>query len=1033
MLCITQVFAQNRTITGTVTSKDDGLPLPGVSVTVSGTSMGTQTNASGKFSLNVPASAKSLRFSFIGFSTIELPIGSSGVIDAGLSSSAGQLSEVVITAGGIEARKKEQGYASTTIKPASLTSTKPVNVISGLNGKVAGLRINATSSGVNPNYRVVLRGMRSLTGNNDALIVVDNVIVPNAILSNLNPEDVEDVQVLNGAGAAALYGSEGSNGAVIVTTKKGQRGQTSIRLSNTTTIEQVSFYPKFQSGFGSGSNGGYQVYLPYENQQFGPAFDGSVRPVGLPLENGDQQMQTYSYKDKKNSFWKNGLTNQSDFNLSSGNENSTIYVSGQYANVTGTTPGDKFNRTNLRVNGTQKILKNLNLTYNAGYTQNRYDITPVTSTIYDNLLNSPGQIDITSYKDWRNNEYANPNGYFNAYYNNPYFIEENNRRKTRNDFLVGNVEMKYNPLKWLDFTYRVGITTRNQTEKTTADKFAFTDYVKALPEQAGTYKVNDILGSNQDYSYYQTRINSDFLIGMRQNIKDFSFKLTLGASIRNDIQKDLTATVNGLVVPGLFNLSNSTNVPTATSNYYNAHQQGIYGDFTAGYKDYLFLHVTGRNDWVSILSPDNRSFFYPAADVSFVLTDAFKELKDIRGIDFIKLRGGVSKVGQVNLGTNFGAYQLLPTFGQGSGYPYNGQGGLTLSNSLVSPNLTPEITKGWETGFDANFFNNRVVSKFTYFSTRTNAQTVRTGVSTASGFNQYLTNVGLTSSKGIEAALSVTPFKTADWDITVGANYAHTNNRVESISADVQRINLASYTSGTGSYAVAGEAFPVILGHDYKRDPQGRIIVDAITGYPTAADEVSVLGNAQPKDILAVNLSIKYKGLRFSALAEYRGGYSIYNASAGTLDFSGSSYNSGFYNRDRFVIPNSVYLDAATNTYVPNTNITVRDGGTGYWTDDPRSSMDINYVYSGAFWKIREASLAYDLPKSLLGKTKAIKAVTISVQGRNLFLFAPKSNVYTDPEYSDGDGSSSGNAIGLTNLGQTPPSRYFGGTISVTF
>jgi TonB-linked SusC/RagA family outer membrane protein len=1035
MLCITQVYAQNRTVTGTVTSKDDGLPLPGVSVTVSGTTIGIQTNASGKFSLNVPASAKSLRFSFIGFSTLELPIGTSGVVNAGLSSSASQLSEVVVTAGGIEARKKEQGYASTTIKPASLTSTKPVNVIAGLNGKVAGLRINATSSGVNPNYRVVLRGMRSLTGNNDALIVVDNVIVPNAILSNLNPEDVEDVQVLNGAGAAALYGSEASNGAVIVTTKKGQRGQTSIRVSNTTTIEQVSFYPKFQSGFGSGSNGGYQVYLPYENQQFGPAYDGTVRPVGLPLENGDQQMQTYSYKDKKNSFWKNGLTNQSDFNLQSGNDNSTIYVSGQYASITGTTPGDKFNRSSLRVNGTQKILKNLNLTYNAGYTQTRGDITPSTATIYDNLLNSPGQVDITSYKDWRNNEYANPIGYFNAYYNNPYFIADNNRRKTRNDYLVGNVEMKYNPLKWLDFTYRVGITTRNQSEKSTVDKFAFSDYNKAQPEQTGTYKVTDILGSNQDYAYYQTRINSDFLIGLRHSINDFSFKLTLGASIRNDIQKDLTATVNGLVVPGLFNLSNSTNVPTATSNYYNAHQQGIYGDFTAGYKDYLFLHATGRNDWVSILAPNNRSFFYPAADVSFVVTEAFKELKDIRGIDFIKLRGGVSKVGQVNLGQNFGAYNLLPTFSQGSGYPYNGQGGLTLSNTLVSANLTPEITKGWEAGFDANFFSNRVVSKFTYFSTKTDAQTVRTGVSSASGFNQFLTNIGQTSSKGIEAALSVTAFKTRDWDITVGANYAHTNNRVESISADVQRINLAAYTSGTGSYAVAGEAFPVILGHDYKRDDQGRIIVDAITGYPTAAEEVTVLGNAQPKDILAVNLSVKYKGLRFSALAEYRGGYSIYNAAAPTLDFSGSSYNSGFYNRDRFVIPNSVYLDAATNTYVPNTNITVRDGGTGYWTDDPRSSMDINYVYSGAFWKIREASLAYDLPKSLLGKTKAIKAVTISVQGRNLFLFAPKSNVYTDPEYSDGDATagSSGNAIGLTNLGQTPPSRYFGGTISVTF
>ena len=520
---------------------------------------------------------------------------------------------------------------------------------------------------------------------------------------------------------------------------------------------------------------------------------------------------------------------------------------------------------------------------------------------------------------------------------------------------------------------------------------------------------------------------------MRQNVKDFSFKLTLGASIRNDIQKDETATVNGLVIPGLFNLGNSTNPPTATSNYYNAHQQGIYGDLTIGYKDYLFLHATGRNDWVSILSPNNRSFFYPAADVSFVVTDAFKELKDIQGIDFIKLRGGVSKVGQVNLGNNFGAYALDPTFSQGAGYPYNSQGGLTLSNTIVSANLTPEITKGWETGFDANFWDNRIVTKFTYYSTKTNAQTVQTGVSTATGFNTFRTNIGETSSKGIETSLNLTAFRNRDWDVTIGANYTHINNLVESISADIPRLSLAVYASGAGSYAVGGQPFPVIMGHDYARDDQGRIIVDAITGYPTASDQITVLGNAQPKDIMAVNLSVKYKGLRFSALAEYRGGYSIFNQAAGTLDFSGSSYYSGYYNRDRFVIPNSVYLDAATNTYVPNTNITVRDGGTGYWTDDPRSSMDINYTYSGAFWKIREASLAYDLPKSLLGKTKAIKAVTISVQGRNLFLFAPKSNVYTDPEYSDGDGNSSGNAIGLTNLGQTPPSRYFGGTISVTF
>ncbi|RYU89410.1 SusC/RagA family TonB-linked outer membrane protein [Mucilaginibacter terrigena] len=1033
MLCITQVYAQNRTITGTVTSKDDGLPLPGVSVTVTGTTVGTQTNASGKFSLNVPATAKTLSFSFIGFDRQSVSIGSGDVINIVLASTANQLSEVVVTAGGLEARKKEQGYSSTTIKPAALTASKPVNAIAGLNGKVAGLRINATSSGVNPNYRVVLRGMRSLKGNNDALIVVDNVIVPNAILSNINPEDIDDIQVLNGAGAAALYGSEASNGAIIITTKKGTRGQTSIRVSNTTTIEQVSFYPKFQTGFGSGSSGDIQAYIAYENQQFGPAYDGVVRPVGLPLENGDQQMIPYSYKDAKNKFWQNGLTNQTDFNLSSGNDRSTIYTSGQYANVTGTTPGDKFNRANLRVNGTQKILDNLNLTYTVGYTQNRYDITNQTATIYNNLLNSPGQIDITDYSDWRNNEYANPNGYFNAYYNNPYFIAGNYRQKTRNDYLVGNVEMKYNPTKWLDFTYRVGITTRNTSQKVFADKFAFTDYTKTRPELAGTYKVNDILGSNQDYAYYQTRINSDFLVGIRKSVDDFSFKLILGASIRNDNQKDLTATVNGLVVPGVFNLGNSTNTPTASGSQYNAHQEGVYGDFTVGYKDYLFLHATGRNDWVSVLLPKNRSFFYPAADVSFVVTDAFKELKDIKGIDFIKIRGGISKVGQVNLPGTFGAYSLDPTFGQGAGYPYNGAGGHTISNTIVSTDLKPEITKGYELGFDANFWDNRVSTKFTYFSTKTDAQTIETGVSTATGFNTYRTNVGQTSSKGYESSVNLTAFRNRDWDLTIGANYTHITNNVESISADIQRLSLGVYGGGAGSYAVAGQPFPVIMGHDYTRDDQGRIIVDPITGYPTASDQVTVLGNAQPKDVLAVNLSVKYKGLRFSALAEYRGGYNIYNAAAGTFDFSGSSYFSGYYNRDRFVIPNSVYLDAATGSYVPNTNITVRDGGTGYWTDDPRSSMDINYVYSGAFWKIREAALSYDLPKSLLGKTKAIKAVTLSVQGRNLFLFTPKSNAYTDPEYSDGDGNSSGNAIGLTNLGQTPPSRYFGGTISVTF
>ena len=1031
-------LAQDRTVTGTVTAKEDGLPLPGVSVRVKGTSVGTSTGANGKFTISVPASGTILQLSFIGYTTVEAPIPSNGVITASLTvDSKQQLNEVVVTAGGIESRRKEQGTASTTVKAASINATKPVNLVAGLNGKAPGLRINATSSGVNPNYRVILRGMRSLTGNNEALIVLNNVIVPNALLGNINPEDIEDIQILNGAGAAALYGSEGSNGALIITTKKGVNGVNRITVSNTTTIEQVSFYPKLQNKFGSGSTPDLQEYLAYENQQYGPAFDGSIKDFGRPLEDGSIQRIPYSANDSKNDFWKNGLTNITDFSLTSGDDNSTIYLSGRYSKVSGTTPGDDFNMANVNINGTRKIIKNLGVTYAVGYTQNRYDITTATATLYDQLLNTPAQAPLTSYKDWRNNPFANPNGYFNAYYNNPYFVADNNRELTRNDYLTGSTEVKYTPLKWLDVTYRLGITARNTTRKRFVDKFAFTDFTK---EQAGgpTYKAGDINGSNEEYSYYQTRLVNDLLFSAKHTIGDFKFNATVAGQIRNDIQKDQTSRIDGLVVPGLFNLSNSTSPATANSSQYNARQQAIYGFLNIGYKDYLFLNLQGRNDWVSILAPENRSFFYPAANLSFVATEAIPALQDIQAIDFIKLRAGISKIGQVNLGQNFGAYQLDPTFGQAAGYPYNGQGGFTLNNTIVSDNLKPEITKSIEFGFDANFLNNRIATKVTYFSSKTDDQTVVTGVSSASGYSAYRVNVGETSSKGLETSLALTALRTADWEVTVGGNYTYLKNDVNSISADLERISLAAYggAGGAGSYAVAGQAFPVILGADYNRDPQGRIIVDPITGYPSPTSEIKVLGNAQPKHILALNLSARYKSFTLSGVAEYRGGYSIYNAAGTTYDFSGSSAVSAFYNRDRFVIPNSSYLDAATGEYVANTNITVRDGGPNYWTaGSPRTDIDVNYVYSGAFWKVRELALAYDLPASLLGKTKAIKGARVSVQGRNLFLWTPNSNQYTDPEYSDGDATagSSGNAIGLTNLGQTPPSRYFGATVSLTF
>jgi TonB-linked SusC/RagA family outer membrane protein len=1032
MLVCVLAFAQTRTVTGRVTDAS-GSPIPFATITEAGTNNATTADANGNYTINIRPNAR-LTISATGHqSQTVAPTGTSQNVS--LAQGANNLQEVVVTAaGGIRVRQKEQGYTSTVIKSESLTQARPISVASGLAGKVAGLNISGVSSGVNPNYRVVLRGMRSLTGNNEALIVIDNVIVPNAVLSNLNPDDVADVTVLNGPNAAALYGSEASNGALLITTKKGTKGRTSIRISHTLNREEVAFYPKLQNRFGSGTDHYFPTYVTYENQQYGPAFDGTIRQIGLPAADGTIQEVPYSATDEKKKFWEKGLTNQTDIAFSTGGTRSTLYFSAQYAGVKGTTPGDEYNRASARINGTHNITNNLDLSFNAGYTQNRYDITTQTGSIYDYLLNIPAQIPVTRYKDWRNDPFANPNYYFNAFYNNPYFIADNYRQYNRNDYFVGSAELKFTPLRWLDLTYRAGITTRNQSNKNTTDIFNFNAYAKA--NNFGTaYKGTDIVGGVTDASSYTTRLNSDLLATFRKTVaEDFSFRLTTGFSVRQDESKSMSSSISGLVIPGLFNLNNSTNPATASEANFKARQFGVYGDLNIGYKNFLFLHATGRNDVFSILAEENRSFFYPSVDVSFVPTDAFEALKNINGLDNIKLRAGWSRVGNVNLGGNFGAYRLDPTFSQGSGFPYAGAGGFTVGNQLVAPELKPEFTTGIEAGFDVNLFKQRISASFTYFSSETDNQTVSTGISTTTGFSSYLTNTGVTSNKGIESSLTVVPLRTKDWTISVGGNYTYMDNIVESISADLPRLTLGAYGGAAGSYAVAGQPFPVLMGNAHKRDPEGRIIVDRLTGLPSATDTLVILGNAQNKHMLGVNTNISFRGFRLAALAEYRGGHYIYNAGGGTFDFSGAGINTVAFNRERFVIPNSSYLDPASGKYVANNNVTINEGGPDYWSlGGPRRNIHENYITSAAFWKLREVSLSYDLPTSVLSKVKFIKAATVTLQGRNLLILLPESNVYTDPEYSDGDGTSSGNAIGLTNLGQTPPSRYYGATLSVTF
>lgn len=1030
-------FSQNRVVSGTV-KDNSGVPIPFVSIVVAGTKTGTTSDQNGNFSISTKDGA-TLEFSALNYKTQQIAVNNSRAgYDIVLESTVRTMDELIVTAGGIKTKSKEIGTATTVVSAQILTAGKATNVASGLQGKVAGFQISGTGGGVNPSYRMVLRGQRSLTGNNQALIVLDNVIVPNEVLGNLNPEDIENIVVLNGSGAAALYGSLASNGALIVTTKKGKRGVSAITLSNTTTVESVAFYPKIQTKFGAGGTAygidanGLPAYNYLENQSYGAAFDGIKRELGPALEDGSQDSAYYQFNDGHNKFWQKGITNKTDFAVSDGDENSTFYLSGQYATVTGTTPGDKYNRTTLRANGTRKLGNKVSVAYTSAYTQNRYDITTQTGAMYGNMLNMPSNVDITKYKNWRTDKFANPIGYYNPWYQNPYFTADNYRSKQRNDYFLANVEVKFTPVTGLDLVGRQGITTRNYSAKNTVGAFKYTEFAKNTDASSKS----DISASVNDGSSYTTNLLTDLYADYNKKINDFSFGLLGGVQLNQNQSKFVYVEANGLVIPELYNVSNGVGTPIASESNFMTRQMGAYGKLTLGYKNFLFLHATGRNDWDSRLAADNRSFFYPSVDLSFVASDAIGAIKNSNTISYLKLRAGYSKTGLVNLGnsSNFGAYSLLPTFSTANGFPYGGLAGYTVGNGLVSNDLKPEITKGYEVGFDLSLFKERFVSNVTWYNSKTDDQTVATSISTATGFFGLLTNTGQTESSGLELTAHVTAVKNADWNVTVGGNYTYLDNNVNFISADLPKLSLSSTGSGA-SYAVAGYAFPVIMGFDYVRDNAGHVIVDGTTGLPTKAAAISVLGNANPKNRLSLDGAVQFKNLHFSVLFEYRGNYKVFNSMGTELDWSGTGYRTAVYDRQSFIFPNSVIEDKSKpGTYIPNTSVAIANGNgnNGFWSDGINRDVTSNYVTSGDFWKLREMSIGYDIPASAFGKNNNfIKGMTVSLQGRNLGLWMAKDNLYTDPEYSRA--GSDNNGIGITSLDSAPPSRFYGATVSFKF
>jgi TonB-linked SusC/RagA family outer membrane protein len=1063
------LLAQTIVITGTVTSSVQGEgAIPGVTITVKGTTVGAITDVNGKFSVTAPVNATSLIFSYIGMKKQEVEIGGRKVIDVIMEPELLGLNEVVVTAFGIKRQAKELGVATEQVSDKQLTQAGVTNVVNGLTAKVSGLEINTVNNGVNPDTRITLRGNRHFLASNEALVVLDGVPVDASYLNSVNPNDIANVNVLKGASASALYGNEASNGVLVITTKKGAAGgKPTITISNTTTFESISYLPKLQTRFGSGDgedtingNPNYTFwigpdrntspYTSFENQCFGPELNGQQVILGGVLADGSYQTVKYSaVPNHIKKFFNTGISTQNDVSYSVGDDKNSFYLSAQDINTTGIVPGDKNRRTGVRAAGS-RTTGIFHSDFTVGYTQTNTDVAGTepfqNQPVYWNVLNTPAEIDPTNYKNVDNGQFAQPNGYYNAYYMNPYWQTVHSRNKSTTNNLLGSVLISLSPAKWVDISYRAGLTYTGDQHTFTRDPLDFNAYMKSDPWGAGANAASAPF-PGQSYDYLESRVilTGDLLAQFNKKIGDFSGKLIVGNSMYENKYRYVYVGNSSMVIPGLYNVSNRTGEigSDAAENaaamsgmnevQLNRNSIGLFGDITLGYKDFVFVHGSARNDWDSRLAKANRSFFYPGVDVSLILTEAIPSLKDNSVLSFAKIRGSLSKTGQISL-SNW--YATLPQFNPGlgnnavTGFPYGNQAGFSLNTTLSNPNLKPELTREIEAGFELGFFKSRISLIVNAYQTNTKDQTIPASISYATGYNGAYINAGELQTQGIETDLKLTPVVNAgdfSWNLTL--SYSYNTSKVISIFGTLTTLPIADI-----SYAIVGQQFPALQVTDFVRDPQGHLVVDPVTGYPIRDPQLKQMGHGNPNNILGLTNNFSYKGFNFNFVTDYRSGNNIDNYVGAALNFTGNSQFSAINGRQNYIIPNSVYqtgTDASGNpTYLPNTNIITKGNGWAQWSYSTFSNTQSLYMTSAAFWKLREVSLSYDIPvKNIFGGS--IKSATVGVVGRNLLMLRPKTNIWTDPEFNTQNGTS--NAVGYTNEYQTPPTRVYGFSVKLTF
>ena len=1068
-LC-TVAYAQTVPIRGTV-KNSKGVAIPAATVKVKSSQKGTQTDENGNFTISVEP-GKTLIISAVDYDAIEVKAQDNvGVV---LKEKNNNLTEVVVTANAIKREQRSLGYAAPTIKAEELTTGQSSSARTDLSGRVAGINVTSSTGAPGGSTRVVLRGGSSITGNNEALIVVDGVPYdnsdhiagPNNLSAvtfgnrgnDINPDDIASVTVLEGPAAAALYGARASNGALMITTKSGSNNRKAeVTFSSTNTFSSILKLPDFQNQYGQGYYLGvnpdgtlaYNTQDWGDNFSWGAPFTGQVEPWGQQI-NGVQLTKPYSaVKDNIRHFFTTGFATDNNVSVTAGNDRASYYLGLNALNSNGIYPTnvDDYNKYSVRFNGKANLSNNFYTSINFNYLKiqgNSVAGGQAGGSVLANLYQTPRDIPINKMGNLNNPYYGygytdangvpHPNnyGFYNEFYASPWFQLANFRNYDDVDRITGAFTIGYKPVVWLDVLERLSTDYASDRRRLLTPKFTY------APDDPGTNGspypaypasaiVTDIGGYEED-NYSTGEINHDLMVTAKHNLNDdFSGSLMVGNNVRlNNYSYSLVSTnqTSGLVVPNWYNFGNSDG-PISATNYRSVQRRvSLYGDLDLAYRNLVYLDATARNDWSSTLPVNANSFFYSSVSGSFVFTELLKGSKIDDILNYGKVRASWAQVGN-----DAGPYLLTDTYGQaniGNGFsstvfPFNGVPGLMINNLIGDPAIKPEITTSREVGLELGVLNNRLSFVGNYYDNRSKNQIIQSSVSPSSGYLFSTVNAGVVQNKGVELTLRGKPIVTRNFSMELFATYTKNVNKVISLPDNAQ-IQIGGFD---GMAIVAQQGLP--YGEFYtvtNQTENGHTVVSAADGEPVPTSSAVYLGSYNPKYQASFGGTLAYKSWTLGFLFDTKQGGVYFSDTKSGIDFNGTSAETGG-DRDPHIWAGSVINTGTASQPVYTPNTTAKYIPQDYFTGVQPAGMD---VVDASYIKLRSLQLSYSVPARQLAKTPFGQA-SIGVFGNNLFLWTPKSNKYVDPEMNS---SGSGNEQGFDFTAQ-PSVRNYGINLKVTF